>query len=102
MKTSCELLTEFADKARQELMAMNTYNSEPDKQYSENHPNATQAPGGSDDPFNNKGRGTGIYLDSTNGGTNIDINGKADAGISGRRALSGNLYTKDKPYECTI
>lgn len=102
MTPSCELLTKIADEARAKLMASNIYNAETDKQYSATHPNATQALGGSDDPANTKGRGTGIYLDSTGGGTNVDINGRPDVLNSGRKAIYSNLYNPDKPYDCFI
>jgi len=102
METSCELLTKIANEARAKLMASNVYNNEVDKQYSVTHPNATQAFGGSDDPFNAKGKGTGVYLDSYAGGSNIDINGRPDVLNSGRKGIYSNLYTPDKPYDCFV
>ena len=71
--------------------------------YTATHPNATQAQGGVDDRLNSKGKGTGEYLDTRNGGGSVDINGRPELGIGARQdAFTKNIYTRDNPYDCFI
>jgi hypothetical protein len=98
---SCSRLEEIAAKARQDLLIRNVYHNETGKIYNENHPNALQAQGGSDDRLNIKGKGTAGYLDTENGGGYYDIYGRTDVDGSGRlRALQKNIYRKENPYDC--
>lgn len=103
LKSSCDRLSEIADKARENLITQNVYQNLPGKSYNSRHPNATQEQGGVDDRNNIKGKGTGQYLDTTNGGSSVDVNGKPELGIGGRAdAQTKNLYTSDNPYDCFI
>jgi hypothetical protein len=80
-------LEKAAIEARKQLLAKNEYNSsDSSKEYSANHPNAKS-------DGDNKGRDTGIYLDSSdNVGTSEDI--------QKRIALKAkNEYNKNKKYE---
>lgn len=100
---SCNRLTEIADKAREQLLLANVYQNIEGKRYDVTHVNATQGQGGIDDRQNAKGKGTGNYLDTSNGGGSLDINGRADVFGSGRtRLLQLNKYSKDKPYDCFL
>ena len=100
---SCSRLEEIAEKARLGLISQNVYQNENNKRYGVTHPNATQETGGIDDRTNAKGKGTGEYMDTTNGGGDADINGRADVAGSGRkRLLQNNKYSKDNPYDCFI
>lgn len=98
---SCQTLTEIADKARELNDYTNIY-SEKNGLYNNSHPNATQKVGGADDPGNVKGKETGGgFLDTSNGGGTIDINGSPSLFGSGRNLLyAENLYTPDKKYVC--
>jgi hypothetical protein len=100
---SCDRLGDIASKAREQLILQNVYQDLSGKRYNSTHPNATQAQGGIDDRLNAKGKGTGEYLDTSNGGGSIDINGRPELGGGGRLdALTKNIYTKDNPYDCFI
>lgn len=104
IETSCSELSRIADEQRKKMIQTNAYSYlDSSKQYSATHPNAMVTKGGSDDPMNIKGKGTGQYLDFSNGGGYYDIYGRADVMDSGRlRMLQKNKYTADKPYNCFI
>ena len=103
IESSCDRLTAIANKARLDLITKNIYQDATGKQYTSTHPNATQAKGGIDDKSNQKGKGTGEYLDTSKGGGSLDVNGRIDVGTSGRNALlTLNRYSKDNPYKCII
>lgn len=98
---SCNRLQDIAEEARHRLITQNLYQDEVGKRYEAGHPNATQQGGGVDDRLNTKGKGTGEFMDTTNGGGYYDINGRPDVGGSGRKnLLENNKYSKDKPYDC--
>lgn len=100
---SCNRLEEIANQTRQNLITQNIYQDNAGNRYKATHPNATQALGGVDDRNNNKGKGTGEYLDTRNGGSSVDINGRPELGIGARQdAFTKNLYTRDNPYDCFI
>lgn len=100
---SCDKLSKIADEARNKLITLNIYQNQSGKKYSAQHPNATQKQGGIDDVNNVKGKGTGVFLDTSNGGGKLDIEGRVDVIGSGRkRLLMLNKYTQDKKYECNI
>jgi hypothetical protein len=64
-------LEEIAIAKRKELIAGNTYNSVSDtNKYSATH---TRAMSDNTTPVN--GKGTGVFLDTYNGGGSLDING---------------------------
>ena len=98
---SCTRLEEIAEQARQQLLLRNVYQNSVGRIYNENHPNALQTPGGSDDRLNIKGKGTAGYLDTENGGGYYDIYGRPDVDGSGRNnLLLKNIYSKENPYDC--
>ena len=94
--TSCEKLTQIADEARARLLAQNSYKENTNDRYSASHPNATVE--GNDE----KGKGTGIILDTTNGGSIIDREGIPSLINSGRRGFYSNLYTNTNEYKCIL
>ncbi len=101
MAKTCSRLEEIANAVRAELLAKNTYVDQSGLKYTATHPNATQAKGGIDDPNNAKGKGTGIPYDTSNGGSDIDINGDPNITYSGRNAIYiENQYTPDAKYDC--
>ena len=83
MDLSCNELSRIAEEARKRILELNIYQDEAGKRYSATHPNATQAQGGVDDFNNIKGKGTGIELDTSNGGGKYDIEGRPDVAGSG-------------------
>lgn len=99
---SCTRLEEIAEEARKQLLLRNVYQNQTGRIYNETHPNASQAPGGSDDRLNIKGKGTnGGFLDTSEGGGYYDINGRPDVDGSGRNnLLQKNIYRKENPYDC--
>ena len=96
-------LEQLADEYRVENLKGNIYQKDEGKQYSDKHPNAT-----SDGDI--KGKGTGEYLDTYNGGSETDIKGDANIAKTGRNALIAeneskngsvngpNGYGPNKPY----
>ena len=84
---SCNRLEEIAKQARENLIRDNIYQDELGKRYTVVDPNATQKTGGIDDRTNEKGKGTGEFLDTSKGGGSLDINGRVDVNGSGRNAL---------------
>lgn len=79
-------LEEAALLARKQLIARNEYNGADDSNgYSANHPNAKS-------DGDNKGRGTDVYLDTYNGGTETDQ-------IERITLKARNQYNQDKGYE---
>lgn len=98
---ACSKLEELAKTARESMLSKNIYTSE--TQYGSSHPNATQAAGGNDDPLNIMGKGTGIVLDTTNGGSSVDVNGSPSIAVpTGRAALQKNEYNADNVYSCFV
>lgn len=97
---SCSKLEEIALKAREDLISKNNYNDV--NFYSTIHPNATIVAGNADDPNNDKGKGTGSFLDTSNGGSHVDQYGIPSLGLYGRSAIETNEYTEQKKYDCFI
>ena len=95
-------LEELADQYRVENLKGNTYQKDEGKKYSPTHPNALTGKG--------KGKGTGEYLDTYNGGSEVDIKGNPTISKTGRESLIAenetkngavngpNGYGPDKPY----
>ena len=99
--SSCSKLVEIANMSRDEHKIKNVYYEQNGFIYNDQHPNATQSIGGSDDQYNAKGKGTGVLFDTTNGGGSYDINGRPDVINSGRLAIyNENIYTPNSKYEC--
>jgi hypothetical protein len=93
-------LEEAAIATRNALLAINGYdNASGDNNYSVTHTKAI-----SDNSTPIKGKGTGIFLDTYNGGGDLDINGNPTYGGSGRLAAFANNgstwgYTPDIYYQ---
>lgn len=75
------------------LIPLNSYNSvSPTNRYSGTHPNALS-------DGDNKGKGTGVFLDTYNGGADFDINGNPAAAGSGRiQNIAINEYNSLNGY----
>jgi hypothetical protein len=88
-------LEQVGIQKRNELIAGNTFNYvSPTNQYSVNHTRAL-----SDDITPVQGKGTGIPLDSTNGGGSYDIHGHPEYPGSGRiHSVSVNEYNSVAAY----
>lgn len=100
---SCSRLEEIANEARAKLIRDNVYQDVAGQRYTSTHVNATQGGGGIDDRQNQKGKGTGEFLDTSKGGGSLDVNGRADVGGSGRKnLLTLNKYSADEPYDCFL
>lgn len=100
MATTYSKLEEIADIARDKHLIQNVYYNQNGFIYDTNHPNATQASGGVDDPNNYKGKGTNKVLDTLNGGSIIDIYGSPAVINSGRNAIyKENIYNPEKIYD---
>jgi hypothetical protein len=79
-------LEQAAIATRNTLIAINGFNNEDDaNNYSSTHTKAL-----SDQLTPVKGKGTGIFLDTYNGGGDFDINGNPTYGGSGRLAAYAN------------
>jgi hypothetical protein len=79
-------LEEAALIQREKNVVKNAYNNEDDaNNYTATH---TKALSDSETPV--KGKGTGIFLDTFNGGGDLDINGNPTYGGSGRLAAFAN------------
>ena len=89
-------LERIAIEKRNELIARNTYNSsDAEQNYSATHTRAL-----SDTETPNYGKGTGVFMDTSAGGSSIDINGSPEAPGSGRiKNVATNEYNKDNDYE---
>ena len=88
-------LEEAAKAARLSLVTKNTYKGDDNSNnYTATH---TRALSDQETPVN--GKGTGIFLDTYNGGGSQDINGSPTAAGSGRiKNIAFNEYNKDKIY----
>ncbi len=89
-------LEEAALAARERLIASNSYNNADDaNNYCSTHTRAL-----SDNKTPEAGKGTGVFLDTFNGGTETDINGNPAVVGSGRKGnIVINQYNKDIQYE---
>ena len=86
-------LSELNDKYRKQNIVKNIYLSK-GNQYSNTNSRAL-----SDDETPVLGKGTGVYLDTINGGSKIDENGNPNVQGSGRKGNTlKNYYTKDNGY----
>ncbi len=83
-------LEEAAIARREILIARNSYNNYDDaNNYTAKHTRAL-----SDDLTPIYGKGTGIFLDTYNGGGDVDVNGNPTYGGSGRIAAYANNLSK--------
>lgn len=93
-------LEERGDFYRPQLIKFNDYNLfDESANYSSTHPNALSGKASDRDPNDIKGKGTGKYFDTTNGGGFHDINGHPTYVGSGRnKQLASNLYNPENSY----
>lgn len=85
-------LEEEGEIYRKQNLIKNNYRSTSGKQYSETHPNALSN-------GDERGMGTGEFLDTTQGGTKSDKSGNPFIPNSGRdNNLKINKFNSDKPY----
>ncbi len=92
-------LTQIAEQYRTIIAENNVYYEESGKIYTDVHPNATTARGGIDDPSNIKGKNVDGYLNTSDGGSDVDKFGLPYLGVSGRIAVQNNIYNEDKQYD---
>ena len=76
-------LTEVAEQIRKQQIARNDYQL--DKQYGSNSPDAIS-------DGDEQGKGTGVFLDTSNGGSSKDI-------AERKNEIKINRYQADKPYQ---
>lgn len=76
------LLTKYADQERKKLIPKNDYKTE--NQYSSTNKDALS-------DGDDKGRGTGVFLDTANGGTKTDV-------LERKSEIVINKYKADNPY----
>jgi hypothetical protein len=93
-------LEQAAIATRDALLAINGYDNASDS----NNYSATHTKALSDQSTPIKGKGTGVFLDTYNGGGDLDINGNPTYGGSGRLAAFANNgstwgYTPDAYYQ---
>lgn len=96
MSDAARKLQEVAEQTRNQLFAKNPYNNSSEaNKYSAGHTRAK-----SDQKTPVAGKGTGTFLDTYNGGSDIDKNGNPDKAGSGRSANMGfNQFGKDNKYK---
>lgn len=89
-------LEQAAIAARNTLLPINTYNNSDDSNsYSSTHTRAL-----SDEETPVAGKGTGVFLDTYNGGGSLDINGNPAAAGSGRlQNIAVNQYNGGATYQ---
>jgi hypothetical protein len=88
-------LEQIAIEQRNSLLPKNYYNVETGSNYTSRH---TRALSDQITPVN--GKGTGIFLDTNNGGGDLDINGSPQSVGSGRlKNLAVNQFNKENGYE---
>lgn len=89
-------LEEVGLNKRNELLGSNIYNN---SDYSNNY-NANHTRALSDNETPNRGRGTGVFLDTYNGGNRIDREGSNEYIGSGRiQNLAQNEYNNENGYQ---
>ena len=85
-------LEELGSEFRKKNIVKNTYQNAQGNEYGSKHPNA-QSDGDS------KGKGTGNFLDTYNGGSTLDELGSPEDPGSGRIAnIAKNQFSAEKPY----
>jgi hypothetical protein len=86
----------IGEEARNNHIIKNTFNDVTD----ENHYSRTHTRAMSDEETPVHGKGTGVELDTANGGGSVDINGDASVAGSGRKGnIKFNQYNKNNPYQ---
>lgn len=89
-------LEQIAIETRKKILTNNTFNNfDVNNNYSATHTNAK-----SDDITPIHGKGTGVYMDTENGGSIHDTYGVAHVAGSGRIGnVTNNEYNKDNTYK---
>jgi hypothetical protein len=89
-------LEEIAIQQRASLVTKNTFNNaDSSNNYNSKHTRAL-----SDDETPVQGKGTGVFMDTGNGGGTYDINGNPMYPGSGRKpALASNKFDPDNTYK---
>jgi hypothetical protein len=88
-------LEQVALSERDALVTKNTYKGDDDS----NNYSATHTRALSDQQTPVAGKGTGVFLDTYNGGGSLDINGSPDAAGSGRiQNKAFNQYNENNEY----
>jgi len=91
-------LEQIAIEVRNEILTNNTYKSATNSNDQEYGPTHTRAKSDEKTPVH--GKGTGIYMDTENGGGQYDIHGVPHVVGSGRIGNVGNnQYNKDNKYD---
>lgn len=87
-------LEQIAIAQRNTIIPINVYNSDPTQNYKSTH---TRALSDNETPIN--GKGTGVYMDTFNGGSSVDIYGAPNAAGSGRIGnTTFNQYNQSNGY----
>lgn len=96
MSDAAKKLQDIAEQTREQLITQNTYNrTSEDNKYAAGHTRAV-----SDQKTPVAGKGTFIFLDTYNGGSDIDKNGNPDKAGSGRSGNMGfNQFGKNTKYK---
>jgi len=85
-------LEELGNQYRKDNITKNTYQNAQGNEYGAKHKNALS-------DGDNKGKGTGLFLDTYNGGGQQDEIGSSNEPGSGRIAnITKNQYSAEKPY----
>ncbi len=89
-------LEKIAIDQRQSQLTKNTYtDADPSKNYTGKHTRAL-----SDDETPVNGKGTGVFMDTNNGGSSVDIYGNMQFAGSGRKAaLASNKFDPENTYK---
>jgi hypothetical protein len=89
-------LEQIAIQKRKELLSKNVFNNEDDSNnYTAKHTRAL-----SDQETPTHGKGTGVFLDTYNGGSDVDINGTPSIPGSGRVSnLAKNKFNSENEYK---
>ena len=85
-------LEELGNEFRKKNIVKNTYQNAQGNEYGTKHPNAKS-------DGDSKGKGTGNFLDTYNGGSTLDELGSAEDPGSGRIGnIAKNKFSAEKPY----
>lgn len=89
-------LEQIALEVRKNILTINTFNNfDINNNYSATHTNAK-----SDEKTPNHGKGTGVYMDTTHGGSQQDKYGVPNAAGSGRIGnVTNNKYNAENGYQ---
>jgi len=93
MADNVDKLGDIGKIERDKMIAKNTYQTIEEQNYGAKHPNAL-------DDGDNKGKGTGSFMDTYNGGSVVDKEGNGVDSGSGRIAnLAKNKFNEENGYK---